>query len=63
MNEVSGTLIASFIPAKTIKDNYSSSGVCIDNDDLYRFDKVLSKKYGIEYEWYTLDEFYKVSGG
>ena len=63
MNEVSGSLIASFIPAKTIKDNYSSSGVCIDNDDLYRFDKVLSKKYGIEYEWYTLDEFYKVSGG
>lgn len=63
MNEVSGTLIASFTPAKTIKDNYSSSGVCIDNDDLYRFDKVLSKKYGIEYEWYTLDELHKVSGG
>lgn len=59
MNEVSGTLIASFIPAKTIKDNYSSSGVCIDNDDLYRFDKVLSKNMVLSMNGIRLMSFTK----
>lgn len=43
--------------SENLKEEASSSGVWIERDNLYRFDKILSARYDYDYEWNTLDEF------
>lgn len=43
------------ITEKTI-DALSSTAIKIDKDNLMRFDKILSARYGITFQWHTLDE-------
>lgn len=63
MTEDGSDVTYTYLPlSEKMKEEYSSSGVWISPENLYRFDKVLSARYGIEYEWKTLDEFIKSLG-
>lgn len=63
MTEEDYDVTYTYLPlSKKMKEEYSSNGVWISPENLYRFDKVLSARYGIEYEWKTLDEFIKSLG-
>ena len=63
MTEEDYVVTYTYLPlSEKMKEEYSSSGVWISPENLYRFDKVLSARYGIEYEWKTLDEFIKSLG-
>ena len=63
MTEDGSDVTYTYLPlSEKMKEEYSTSGVWISPENLYRFDKVLSARYGIEYEWKTLDEFIKSLG-
>ena len=63
MTEDGSDVTYTYLPlSEKMKEEYSSSGVWISPENLYRFDKVLSARYGIEYECKTLDEFIKSLG-
>ena len=58
MTEEDYDVTYTYLPlSEKMKEEYSSNGVWISPENLYRFDKVLSARYGIKYEWKTIDEF------